>query len=74
VDQAATEAKKHTVIFGAVEKGPNGRKLVLQKAAGKSRNALMPIIMRHILPGSTIVSDELSSYRGIPMLPECMSC
>jgi hypothetical protein len=70
VDQQAAERQKHTVIFGAVEKGPNGTKLLLQKAEGKSRNALLPIIKKHILPGTTIVSDELSSYRCLPMLPE----
>jgi ISXO2-like transposase domain len=69
VDQIATERSKHTVVFGAVEKGPNGRRLLLKKAEGKSRRALLPPIANHILPGTTIVSDELAAYKGLERLP-----
>lgn len=61
VDQQNRERKKHTWIFGAKEIGTN--KVLLKRVEGKSKKDLIPLIVRHIAAGSTIVSDEMRTYK-----------
>lgn len=54
-------------IFGGTERGSNRSFMVLVRR--RRAIDLLPLILRHIRPGSTIYSDEWPAYRGIVRLP-----
>ena len=51
-------------IFGLIERG-SGR-VVLLTVRNRSAAELIPKIVRAVLPGTTIVSDEWAAYRALP--------
>ena len=50
-------------IFGMVERETNT--LLIYPVSDRSEDTLLPIIQRHVEPGSTIYSDGLSAYCGL---------
>lgn len=54
-------------IFGGTERGSNHSFMVLVRR--RRAIDLLPQILRHIRPGTTIYSDEWRAYRGIVRLP-----
>jgi transposase-like protein len=61
--------EKNTVVFGMVER--NG-KVVLKKLGNHSKYAnketIYPLLKKHIAPGSTLITDELSVYADVSFL------
>lgn len=54
--------KKHTWIFGGIERGPNG--LAFAKIVENRKNdTLLAVIKENIKEGSIIFSDEWQSYK-----------
>ena len=63
--------KKQIWIFGMVEEEADGfTKLLLTTVPDRSMWTLIPLICRHCLPGSTIVSDEWAAYRSLDVMAE----
>jgi transposase len=58
-------AKNKTVVFGALEREGNIKALVVPDVR---RETLEPIIEAHVLSGTVISTDELSSYKELPRL------
>ena len=59
--------------FGGVERLPQerqrdrkGGRCIIFIVERRDRVTLFPLIMSHILPGTTIMSDEWAAYRTIP--------
>ena len=50
-------------VFGGIERG--SRDAFMMVVPDRSKNALMPIIMQYIRPGTTIISDEWRAYFDI---------
>jgi len=51
--------KDKTTVFGMVERGGRVKAVV---AADRKKGTLMPIIREHVLPESTVFTDDFSSY------------
>ena len=52
-------------FFGGVERDSNGEKCFLVPVEKRDAATLLPIIDRHILAGTTIMSDGWAAYGGI---------
>ena len=50
-------------IFGIVERASN--KIILYPVDNRSADTLIPLIQRHVYPGSRIYSDSWASYMGL---------
>lgn len=50
-------------VFGMIERG-SGR-VVFFRVPNRQRPTIYPIIQRHVLPGTTIYSDDFSTYRTL---------
>lgn len=55
-------------VFGGVERGTNKCFAVLVER--RDAATLLPVIQQHVAPGTTIVTDCWTAYRGIDSLPE----
>ena len=56
-------------MFGGIERGSGKRFVICLGMGGKrDRETLEPLIVRHILPGSTVISDCWRAYSNIPSL------
>ncbi len=55
-----------TLVVGMVERQGRIRALTAVNASGAT---LLPIVKEHVLPSSTVFTDELPSYHGIPHMP-----
>ena len=53
-------------VFGGVERGTS--KAFLVEVLDRSAATLLPLFQQHILPGTTVLSDEWRSYSRIPTL------
>ena len=53
-------------VFGGVERGTS--KAFMVEVLDRSAATLLPLIQQHILPGTTVLSDEWRSYSRIPTL------
>ena len=63
--------KKTIWIFGMVEVEAAGfSKILLTRVNDRSRWSLIPIICKHVLPGTTIVSDEWSVYKTLDIMAD----
>ena len=51
-------------VFGGCERG-NSKNCFFVCVENRNRHTLIPLIKKHILPGSVIVSDEWAAYNGI---------
>ena len=61
--------KQHTWIFGGRERGSDNRFCVCLGPGGRrDRETLEPLIVRHIRPGSVIISDCWRAYNHIATL------
>ncbi|KAL3124660.1 hypothetical protein niasHT_009247 [Heterodera trifolii] len=65
------DAFSRSRIFGCsvALNASNWERVFLVPVESRSANRLIPL-QQYILPGTTIVSDEWRSYRGIPNLPQ----
>ncbi|XP_026074380.1 uncharacterized protein LOC113053504 isoform X1 [Carassius auratus] len=52
-------------VFGMLGVAPRNSKPILKLVHRRSRNHLIPHIVRHVHPGSSILSDEWRAYRGV---------
>lgn len=50
-------------VFGILEVGQKTRRPILKIVRGRSRNDLLPTVLRHIRRGSSIITDEWRAYR-----------
>lgn len=58
-------------IFGMVEVEAAGfSKILLTRVEDRTRWSLIPIICKHVLPGTTIVSDEWSVYKTLDIMSD----
>ena len=61
--------KSHHWVFGGIERGSGKRFVICLGMGGKrDRETLEPLIVRHILPGTTVISDCWRAYSNIPSL------
>ena len=65
-------APKQTVwIFGMVEvEAPGFSRILLTRVDNRTRWCLIPLICRHVLPGTTIISDEWSAYKTLDIMSD----
>jgi len=59
-------AGNKTCLFGIIEKGGAGRVRVTV-VGHRKRRILIPLIQRHVEPGTTVHSDEFRVYRSLPL-------
>ncbi|XP_034147376.1 uncharacterized protein LOC114829778 [Esox lucius] len=52
-------------VFGILGVSQRRRRPILRLVKRRSRHHLVPLIERHVYPGSQIISDEWRAYRGI---------
>ncbi|XP_034146956.1 uncharacterized protein LOC117594109 [Esox lucius] len=52
-------------VFGILGVSQRRRRPILRLVKRRSRRHLVPLIERHVYPGSQIISDEWRAYRGI---------
>lgn len=50
-------------VLGLLEVTPTTRRPILRVVRGRSRQELLPIIVRHVRRGTAIISDEWRAYR-----------
>ena len=58
-------AEGKTIVFGMLERG--GR-VVVKVVPNVSARTLLPMIQEHVLPGTTVYTDELGSYNRLSRL------
>ena len=62
-------SKKQIWVFGAVEEGDSEpHPLFIKRVENRSAWTLIPLICKHILPGTTIISDEWRAYSCLDIL------
>ena len=62
-------SKKQIWVFGAVEEGDSEQHpLFITRVESRSAWTLIPLIYEHILPGTTIISDEWRAYSCLAIL------
>ena len=54
--------EKKAKVFGAVQRGGNVTATVIPS---RRANTIMPLATKHVLPASTVYTDEFKSYRGL---------
>ena len=63
------QSKKQIWVFGAVEEGDSEpRPLFITRVENRSAWTLIPLICEHILPGTTVISDEWRAYSCLDIL------
>jgi len=55
-----------TLVVGMAERQGRIRALTAENGSGAT---LLPIVKEHVMPSSTVFTDELPSYHGIPHMP-----
>jgi hypothetical protein len=51
-------------VFGGVERGEGGLAFAF-RVPDRTKKTLYPLIRRHVLPGTTIISDDWPAYRKL---------
>lgn len=51
-------------VFGGIERGEGGLMFAI-RVENRTKKTLYPLIRRHILPGTTIISDDWPAYRSL---------
>ncbi|KAG9273773.1 hypothetical protein AMEX_G10522 [Astyanax mexicanus] len=57
--------KRKKWVFGMLGVKGNQRRPILKLVKRRSRHHLIPLVVKHVRPGSVIVSDEWRAYRGV---------
>jgi transposase len=61
--------KVKTAVVGIVERGGKGR-VIAKTATNLTGETLTGMVREYVLPQSTVFTDELPAYNGIPQIPE----
>ena len=61
--------KVKTAVVGIVERGGKGR-VIAKTASDLTGATLTGMVREYVLPASTVFTDELAAYNGIPEIPE----
>ena len=59
------QRKEQIWVFGAVEDDKNDRNVFLSLVPDRRANTLIPLIVKHIRPGTSILSDEWGAYDAL---------
>ncbi|KAK9965897.1 hypothetical protein ABG768_004962 [Culter alburnus] len=63
--RASTTWRRRKWVFGMLGVKHNLRRPILRLVTRRSRNHLIPIIVKHVRPGTILISDEWRAYRGV---------
>jgi len=61
----ASHPKQKATVIGAAERGGRVRVRVLGERAKVSHETVLPLIGAHVLPASTVYTDEAKVYKGV---------
>ncbi|XP_058628519.1 uncharacterized protein LOC131538605 isoform X2 [Onychostoma macrolepis] len=63
--RASTTWRRKKWVFGMLGVRDKCRHPILRLVKRRSRPHLIPIVVKHVRPGTTIISDEWRAYRGV---------